>query len=168
MAIDIYIEKVEVINGIEKCTREKLIDNRDSFKADLGIGAIIVPNDYSFSSIITTTSISFGRITKQIIIPSMSLYGKTKIEGCFSFSYETELDSIGEVEMFNYTDFVAIENSNETCPNIAGFGPFETGWIDITALEGKAISMSMRRKTGSGQNAFKIEGNALILRYSNE
>lgn len=163
MANDIYIKKSEIIGGVEKTTFQKLSDMPDEFQSILNICKTL---DFALVGIYGNTSTSFLYIPVQVMVPKMSDLGDfTKIEAKYVIDYETGGASTAEYQLFNYTDLEVVTDSISAMPNQT-FGHGASGWIDITAYEGKALRLGNKRVGGTGSNSIKTEGAVLLLKFS--
>lgn len=127
---------------------------------------LIVPLSFALDGIYGTSSTSYQQIPIQALLPELaSIDNYSKIEGKLLLSYETEGASTMDVDLFNYTDFVAIGGTEENYPNQSwGYG--EGSWFDLTGVEGKAIRLRQKRNGGSALNDVKIEGAILLIRIT--
>lgn len=133
-----------------------------------GSGAIIYSNSWSISGIYSTTSSSFGGIPEQIMVPRIIelLPSGTKIEAKLLVSTENSPGSTGEADVENYTDGGEIIGSVVDLPSGTWSDKISDSWFDLTAHEGKAIRVRIRRVTGSGMDATRIEGATLIFKVT--
>jgi len=125
-------------------------------------------DSWSISGIFETTSSSFGQIPEQIIIPHKEqiLAGATKIEAKLLVSTENESASTGEADVFDYTDGGQVTGSVVSLPAGAWSDKISSAWFDVTAYEGSSVRARIRRVTGGGMNATRIEGATLIFKVS--
>ena len=116
---------------------------------------------WSLSGILQTTSTSFSQVGEQIMIPHADnlISGATTITAILVVSTNTEGASTGEVDLFNYTDFV----QEGLVTSIANGGWFETESEGQVITGGKAYRPRMRRVGGTGSNNAQIESAVLIL-----
>jgi len=123
-------------------------------------------DSWSFNGIFATSSSSFGAIPEQIIVPIMEqlMAGATKIEAKLSVSTENTSTSIGEADVFNYTDSAEIIGSVVSLPNGGWSHKISDAWFDVTGEQGKAIRPRVRRESGSGLT--RIESAQLIFKIT--
>jgi len=128
------------------------------------VGEIMV-HDFGLNGIYGQSNTSYASIPLQVMIPELADLGAnyTKIEAKLVLDYETDGASTMDARLTNYTDGGAVAGSEKNYPN-QSWGHGSTGFFDVTAIEGKSVRIQLKRVGGSGQ--VKIEGAALILKYS--
>lgn len=124
----------------------------------------IIPLEFSLDGIYSTNSTSYQQIARQIILPNLdSIDNYNSLEARLIISYQTEGAATMDVDIFNYTDFVAIAGTEENYPN-QSWGFQQGSWFDLSAVAGKALRIRRKRNGGSGLNDVQIEGLSLLVR----
>ena len=122
--------------------------------------------DFTLDAIYVTSSSSFGRIPLQVIVPMMATIHPqcNKIEAMIIASHRGGDTAVGNIQLYSYTNSHEVAGSLNDLPNTgADFENFTGRLIDITALEGSALSTRIKKITGSGTVA--IEAQQLLIRY---
>jgi len=143
-----------------------IIDNIFVNGGTIGMDTRIITLDWGVNGIYSHSGSSYASIPIQVLVPKMASIDEfTKIEAKLCISYDTEGAATMDARLYNYTDNVLVTGSEFNLPN-ATWSYGESGWIDITAFEGKAIRVQAKRNGGAGANNVSIEGAVLILKYS--
>jgi len=127
----------------------------------------IVIIDFGLNGIYGSNNTTFLSIPIQVMIAKILSVGVyTKVECKINVSYATGGASTGEVELFDYTDGVAIVPTNLVLTNGTWVNKTSPAYVDISAYEGKALRLRSRRVGGVGADQCLIEGAQLILKFS--
>jgi len=118
--------------------------------------------DFSYPQIYSTKSAVFSRIPRQVFAPHVDDLNWSKMTCKFSISYLTDLLVTGEIELFNYTDYLPVIGSNETLNDTTLL------WQRFTSKEyeiesGKAYSLRIRITSGTGNSFVYVEAASIIL-----
>lgn len=117
--------------------------------------------DFGFPVIYNTKSGTFERVPRQVMIPTLEAVNWPKIRCQFVFSYDTDIGVTGEVELFDYTDFVPVALTQEAIAEVSNWTPYKSAVYNITP--GHAYSLRFRRTAGTGNSFIYIEAAALII-----
>ena len=117
--------------------------------------------DLSIDTIYSSKVDVFARVPKQSLVPTANALRFGTVRLCYVLDYDTDSGVEGEAQLFNYTDFVAVDGTIETLPEVGDWTTIVSKEYEITP--GKAYSVLIRRKTGSGNNFVYVEAGAFIL-----
>jgi hypothetical protein len=120
--------------------------------------------DFALRGISGTPSTTFVSIPLQVMVPKLADVGSyIKVEAKLTVSHNSTLANTGEAQLYNYTDGLAMPTTNLVLPN-ASWEYAATGWVDITAQEGKALRVQIKRAGAVGQ--IQLQGANVILKYT--
>ena len=131
-----------------------------------GLKTKFVVLDFGVNGIYGHSSSNYSSVPIQVLVPKLdSIDTFTKIEAKLCLSYNTEGTATMDARMYDFTDGTLVTNSAFNLPNETWtFG--ESGWVDITLFQGKALRVQTKRNGGAGSNDVSIEGACIILKYS--
>jgi len=121
------------------------------------VGAIIIDKDLNINSIHSTSSGTYARLAFQTLCLNPTDYGKTKVEMQINVDYLTDSSVTGRVEIFDYTDFISIANTEYDLPDVSVWSYEESLYYDLTSYANKSLSLRFKRLTGTGNNKVYVE-----------
>jgi len=132
----------------------------------LGLRVKIITLDFGINGIYGSSSTNYVSIPIQVLVPKIAdIDSFTKIEAKLCLDYNTQDSSTASMRLYNYTDSAVVPNSEKSLVNV-NWDYGSSGWIDITAYEGKALRCQIKRVGGITGNQIQIEGALLILKLS--
>jgi len=114
---------------------------------------------YSHSTSILT------QVKFNVLTPSFDsiLPGSTKVFAKIVADINIEGTADAQIDLFCYTDYIAVEGSTLDVPNQTWGGVESTDWFEIDNL--KAFRVRTKRVGGGASNDVSIEGFTLLVKY---
>jgi len=108
---------------------------------------------------------SMTQLAFNVCVPSINSVNPnaTKVFAKIVADYETDGDSTGAADLFCYTDYIAVANSEYNIPNQLWRVVESPDWIEVT--EKKTYRLRTKRVGGVGSDDINVEGFTLMLKY---